>query len=172
MEQITHGDKNAIPPAHSQNSLIWEVTLLALSHSVSFLGEIGGFQVLLAVSMYTKWQRTGLVPCVFPALNLHRGANRIGKPEETEQQGKQQFSCSLKKRCRFSDTALAAKPSFVLQVRKLLPGVWSAHFSKRALAKCGIKGILIVIITSTCPLKYNSKYHLNPQPQSGNGVCF
>lgn len=134
-----------------------------------FLGGTGGFQALLAVFMYPRWQRTGLVPCVFPVLNLHRGANPTGKQSSW---GKQQFSCSLQKRGRFSDRALAAKPSFVLPVRKLLPGVWSAHFSKRALAKCGIKGILIVIIASTCPLKYNSKYHLKPQPQSGNGVCF
>lgn len=89
-----------------------------------------------------------------------------------ETRGNSKFSCSLQKGGRFSDRALAAKPSFVLQVREQLPVVWSAHFSERALAKCGIKGILIVIITSTCPLKYNPKYHLKPQPQSGNGVCF
>lgn len=88
LEQITLGDKNAMLPTHSQSSPILEVDCSEHSHGVSFLEGAGGFQALLAVSIYPRRQRTDLVPYVFPALNLHRGANPIGKAGK---QGKQQF---------------------------------------------------------------------------------
>lgn len=171
LEHITHEDKYATacgPWLDFPNSGIY-FACPEDNQGVSYPGGAGGFQGLptVIVQMYLKGWRAHLVPAVFPALNLHRGANPTGKSRAA---GKSTGYSSLQKRSGFSDRALAAKWSFVLQARKLFPVVWSSHFRKRALAKYGIKDILIVIITSTCPLKHNSKYQLKPHTPGGNGA--
>lgn len=173
LEHIAHGEKNAIAsnswPDFPNSGIYFACP--ELSQDISFLGGVWGFQALptVMVQMCLKGWRAGLVPGVFPALNLHGGANPTWKSWAA---WKSMVYSSQQTRGRFSDRVLAAKPGFLLQVRKLLPVVWSSHLRKRALAKYGIKDILIVVITSTCPLKYNSKYRLKPHTPGGNGVRF
>lgn len=101
-EHSTHEDKNAVTFSPRPDFPNLGIYFACPEHSqgISFLEGAGGFQALptVIVQMYLKGRRADLVPGVFPAFNLHGGANSTGKSQAA---GKSTVCSSLQKRGRF-----------------------------------------------------------------------